>query len=131
MIKNKEISSAELTKSVFDRIKAVEGKVDAYLTLDEENAMKKAAEIDEKLAKGEELSPLAGIPVGIKDNISTKGLRTTCASKMLENFVPPYNATVMEKLDAENIVMRRKTSIVDFAMGGSTQPSAFATTKKP
>ena len=66
MIKNKEISSAELTKSVFDRIKAVEGKVDAYLTLDEENAMKKAAEIDEKLAKGEELSPLAGIPVGIK-----------------------------------------------------------------
>ena len=83
MIKNKEISSAELTKSVFDRIKAVEGKVDAYLTLDEENAMKKAAEIDEKLAKGEELSPLAGIPVGIKDNISTKGLRTTCASKML------------------------------------------------
>ena len=77
MIKNKEISSAELTKSVFDRIKAVEGKVDAYLTLDEENAMKKAAEIDEKLAKGEELSPLAGIPFGIKDNISTKGLRTT------------------------------------------------------
>ena len=73
MIKNKEISSVELTKSVFDRIKAVEGKVDAYLTLDEENAMKKAAEIDEKLAKGEELSPLAGIPVGIKDNISTKG----------------------------------------------------------
>ena len=88
MIKNKEISSAELTKSVFDRIKAVEGNVDAYLTLDEENAMKKAAEIDEKLAKGEELSPLAGIPVGIKDNISTKGLRTTCASKMLEDFVP-------------------------------------------
>ena len=88
MIKNKEISSAELTKSVFDRIKAVEGKVDAYLTLDEENAMKKAAEIDEKLAKGEELSPLAGIPVGIKDNISTKGLRTTCASKMLGNYVP-------------------------------------------
>ena len=93
MIKNKEISSAELTKSVFDRIKAVEGKVDAYLTLDEENAMKKAAEIDEKLAKGEELSPLAGIPVGIKDNISTKGLRTTCASKMLGNYVPPFNAT--------------------------------------
>ncbi len=99
MIKNKEISSAELTKSVFDRIKAVEGKVDAYLTLDEENAMKKAAEIDEKLAKGEELSPLAGIPVGIKDNISTKGLRTTCASKMLGNYVPPFNATVMNKLD--------------------------------
>ena len=111
MIKNKEISSAELTKSVFDRIKAVEGKVDAYLTLDEENAMKKAAEIDEKLAKGEELSPLAGIPVGIKDNISTKGLRTTCASKMLGNYVPPFNATVMNKLD--DIVVTGKHSCRD------------------
>lgn len=119
MIKNKEISSAELTKSVFDRIKAVEGKVDAYLTLDEENAMKKAAEIDEKLAKGEELSPLAGIPVGIKDNISTKGLRTTCASKMLGNYVPPFNATVMNKLD--DIVVTGKLNMDEFAMGSSTE----------
>ena len=123
MIKNKEISSAELTKSVFDRIKAVEGKVDAYLTLDEENAMKKAAEIDEKLAKGEELSPLAGIPVGIKDNISTKGLRTTCASKMLGN------ATVMNKLD--DIVVTGKLNMDEFAMGSSTENSHFKPTKNP
>ena len=129
MIKNKEISSAELTKSVFDRIKAVEGKVDAYLTLDEENAMKKAAEIDEKLANGEELSPLAGIPVGIKDNISTKGLRTTCASKMLGNYVPPFNATVMNKLD--DIVVTGKLNMDEFAMGGSTENSAFFATHNP
>lgn len=129
MIKNKEISSAELTKSVFDRIKAVEGKVDAYLTLDEENAMKKATEIDEKLAKGEELSPLAGIPVGIKDNISTKGLRTTCASKMLGNYVPPFNATVMNKLD--DIVVTGKLNMDEFAMGSSTENSHFKPTKNP
>ena len=129
MIKNKEISSAELTKSVFDRIKAVEGNVDAYLTLDEENAMKKAAEIDEKLAKGEELSPLAGIPVGIKDNISTKGLRTTCASKMLGNYVPPFNATVMNKLD--DIVVTGKLNMDEFAMGSSTENSHFKPTKNP
>ena len=120
MIKNKEISSAELTKSVFDRIKAVEGKVDAYLTLDEENAMKKAAEIDEKLAKGEELSPLAGIPVGIKDNISTKGL---------SNYVPPFNATVMNKLD--DIVVTGKLNMDEFAMGSSTENSHFKPTKNP
>ena len=131
MIKNKEISSAELTKSVFDRIKAVEGKVDAYLTLDEENAMKKAAEIDEKLAKGEELSPLAGIPVGIKDNISTKGLRTTCASKMLEDFVPPYDATVIKKLQAEDAILIGKTNLDEFAMGSSTENSAMKVTKNP
>ena len=129
MIKNKELSSAELTKSVFDRIKAVEGKVDAYLTLDEENAMKKAAEIDEKLAKGEELSPLAGIPFGIKDNISTKGLRTTCASKMLGNYVPPFNATVMNKLD--DIVVTGKLNMDEFAMGSSTENSHFKPTKNP
>ena len=129
MIKNKEISSAELTKSVFDRIKAVEGKVDAYLTLDEENAMKKATEIDEKLAKGEELSPLAGIPVGIKDNISTKGLRTTCASKMIGNYVPPFNATVMNKLD--DIVVTGKLNMDEFAMGSSTENSHFKPTKNP
>ena len=129
MIKNKEISSAELTKSVFDRIKAVEGNVDAYLTLDEENAMKKAAEIDEKLAKGEELSPLAGIPVGIKDNISTKGLRTTCASKMLGNYVPPFNATIMNKLD--DIVVTGKLNMDEFAMGSSTENSHFKPTKNP
>ena len=129
MIKNKEISSTELTKSVFDRIKAVEDKVDAYLTLDEENAMKKAAEIDEKLAKGEELSPLAGIPVGIKDNISTKGLRTTCASKMLGNYVPPFNATVMNKLD--DIVVTGKLNMDESPLVQSTKNHHLNQIKNP
>ncbi|MGN0595482.1 MAG: amidase, partial [Hominimerdicola sp.] len=131
MIKNKEISSVELTKSVFDRIKAVEDKVDAYLTLDEENAMKKAAEIDEKISAGESLSPLAGIPIGIKDNISTKGLRTTCASKMLGNYVPPFNATVMDKIDASGAVVTGKLNMDEFAMGSSTENSHFKPTRNP
>lgn len=131
MIKNKEISSVELTKSVFDRIKAVDGKVDAYLTLNEENAMKKAAEIDEKISAGESLSPLAGIPIGIKDNISTKGLRTTCASKMLENYVPPFNATVMDKIDASGAVVTGKLNMDEFAMGSSTENSHFKPTRNP
>ena len=94
MLKTKEISSVELTKSVFDRIDKVDKKVNAYVTLDKENALKTASEIDKKRTDGHELSPLAGIPIGIKDNISTKGLKTTCSSKMLENYVPPFNATV-------------------------------------
>lgn len=131
MLKNKEISSVELTKSVFDRIHAVEDKVDAYLTLDEENALKKAEEIDSKIANGEELSPLAGIPIGIKDNISTKGLRTTCASKMLENYVPPFNATVMDKIEQSGAVVTGKLNMDEFAMGSSTENSYFKATKNP
>lgn len=131
MLKNKEISSTELTKSVFDRIKAVEGKVDAYLTLNEENAMAQAADIDSKLAAGEELSPLAGIPVGIKDNITTKGLRTTCASRMLENYVPPFNATAMEKVLDSGAVITGKLNMDEFAMGSSTENSYYKPTKNP
>lgn len=131
MLKNKEISSVELTKSVFGRIHAVEDKVDAYLTLDEENALKKAEEIDSKIANGEELSPLAGIPIGIKDNISTKGLRTTCASKMLENYVPPFNAAVMDKIEQSGAVVTGKLNMDEFAMGSSTENSYFKATKNP
>lgn len=131
MLRAKEISSEELTKSVFDRIKAVEDKIDAYLTLDEENALAKAKEVDGKIAAGEQLSPLAGIPVGIKDNISTKGLRTTCASRMLENYVPPFNATVMDKLAANDIVVTGKLNMDEFAMGSSTENSYFKPTKNP
>ena len=121
MLKAKEISSEELTKSVFKRIDGVENKVDAYLTLNEENALSKAKEIDEKRAAGEELSDLAGIPIGIKDNISTKGLRTTCASRMLENYVPPFNATVMDKIDNSGMVVTGKLNMDEFAMGSSTE----------
>ena len=82
----------ELTNNVYDRIAAVEDKVKAYITLDKENALAQAAKVDEKIAKGEAIKPLAGIPGAIKDNISTKGLKTTCASHMLENFIPIYDA---------------------------------------
>lgn len=131
MMKNGEVSSVEITKSVFDRIKAVEPKIDAYVTLDEENALKAAQEIDNKRSAGEELPELAGIPIGIKDNISTKGLRTTCSSKMLENYVPPFNATVMNKVYENGMVVTGKLNMDEFAMGSSTENSYFKPTHNP
>ncbi len=131
MIKDKQISSVEVTKSVFDRIDSVEGKVDAYVTLDKENALNKAEEVDKRIANGDRLSPLAGIPIGIKDNISTKGLRTTCSSKMLENYIPPFNATVIEKINNADMVITGKLNMDEFAMGSSTETSYFKKTKNP
>lgn len=131
MLENKEISSVELTESVFDRIEKVEDKINAYVTLNKENALKSAAEIDEKRAKGEALSPLAGIPMGIKDNISTKGLETTCSSKMLENYKPPFNATVINKLNEAGAVITGKLNMDEYAMGSSTENSYFGPTKNP
>lgn len=131
MLRDKEISSAELTGSVFERIRETEDRVGAYLTLDEENALAQAAAVDEKRARGEELSPLAGIPIGIKDNISTNGLRTTCASKMLENYVPPFDATAVKKLRENDVVITGKLNMDEFAMGSSTETSYFKKTKNP
>ena len=131
MLKNKEISSVELTESVFDRIDSVEDKVNAYVTLNKEEALETAKAVDEKRANGDELSDLAGIPMGIKDNISTKGLRTTCASKMLENYVPPFNATVMNKLSDAGAVVTGKLNMDEYAMGSSTENSFFGATKNP
>lgn len=131
MLKNKEISSVELTKSVFKRINDVEPKVDAYVTLDEENALRSAEAVDSKRSQGSELSPLAGIPIGIKDNISTKGLKTTCSSKMLGNYVPPFNATVMNKIYDADMVVTGKLNMDEFAMGSSTENSYFKPTHNP
>ena len=131
MIHDKQVSSTEVTKSVFARIAAKEPEIDAYVTLNEEGALKKAAEVDEKIAKGEELGKLAGIPIGIKDNMCTKGLLTTCSSKMLSNFVPPYNATVIEKLSAQDYVCTGKLNMDEFAMGSSTENSYFKVTHNP
>lgn len=130
-LREKKISSAELTAAVFERIDQTEEKVDAYITLNKEAALRKAAEVDQKRADGTPLSDLAGIPIGIKDNICTKDVLTTCASKMLSNFVPPYNATVMDKLEVCDIVMTGKLNMDEFAMGSSTETSYFKKTKNP
>ena len=130
MLRNKECSSEEITLSVMDRAVATEPKVDAYLTLCREEALAKAREVDAKLAK-QALHPLAGIPIGIKDNISTKGLLTTCASKMLYNYVPPFDAFVMKKVNAADMVVTGKLNMDEFAMGSSTENSYFKKTHNP
>lgn len=131
MLKNKECSATELATSVFDRIDAVEDKVNSYITLTKEKALETAKAVDEKIAKGEELSPLAGIPIAVKDNICTKDVLTTCASKMLYNFTPPYNATVSNKLTENDMVITGKVNMDEFAMGSSCENSYFKKTKNP
>jgi len=127
----KEISSVELTNSIYNRIDQVEDSVKAYLTLDKENALEQAAKVDKIIASGEKIAPLAGIPGAIKDNISTKGLRTTCSSKMLENFTPIYDAHVIQKLRADETIFIGKTNMDEFAMGSTTETSYFQTTHNP
>ena len=131
MLVNKEITSLELTQAVLARIDEVEGDVQAYLTITREEALAQAKAVDEKIAKGEEIAFLEGIPGAIKDNICTKGIKTTCASKILQKFVPPYDATVMQKLEAHNPVVLGKTNLDEFAMGGSTENSAYHPTCNP
>ena len=130
-MKSKEVSSYEVTKSYLDRIEKLDEKVGSYITVCSDKALSKAKEVDQKRLSGENLSELAGIPVGIKDNICTRNINTTCASKMLHNFIPPYNATVMNKLEAEDIVMLGKLNMDEFAMGSSTENSYFKKTKNP
>ena len=127
---SKDISAKELAESYLDRIKKYDGEIKSYITVTEELAYEQAEKAQEIIDKGE-AKALTGIPVAIKDNICTQGVRTTCASRILENFIPPYDATVMEKLNSQNIVMLGKTSMDEFAMGGSTQTSAFAKTVNP
>lgn len=127
----KEISSVELTNNLYDRIAAVEDDVKAYITLDKENALAQAAKVDKMIAAGETIAPLAGVPGAIKDNISTKGLRTTCSSKMLENLNPIYDAHVIKKLRAEDTIFLGKTNLDEFAMGSTTETSYFQTSHNP
>lgn len=131
LLQKKEVSVSDLVDESFKRIGEVEDKVKAFLTLDEENARQKAKELDEKLAAGENKGILFGMPIGIKDNIVTKGVRTTCASKILENFDPIYDATVMQKLHNAETVMIGKLNMDEFAMGGSTETSYFQKTYNP
>ncbi|MGN8831129.1 Asp-tRNA(Asn)/Glu-tRNA(Gln) amidotransferase subunit GatA [Selenomonas montiformis] len=131
MLVNKEITAVALTEDVLKRIDEVEGDVKAYLTITRDEALAQAKAVDEKIAKGETISFLEGIPGAIKDNICTKGIKTTCASKILEHFVPPYDATVMTKIKAQNPVILGKVNMDEFAMGGSTENSAYHPTCNP
>ena len=131
LLTSKKISSVELTEEVFKKIDETEKNIGAYLTLTRENAIKAAKAVDDKIVNGEQIGVLSGIPCAIKDNICTKGIKTTCASKILENFVPPYDATVIEKLNKIDPVVVGKTNLDEFAMGGSTENSGFHVTHNP
>ena len=130
LLERKEISSVELTKALLERIAAVEDKIHACVTVTAELALRQAEEADVAIRKGD-ITPLTGVPVLVKDVICTRGIRTTCSSKMLENFVPPYDAFVIKKLKAEQAVILGKTNMDEFAMGSSTEHSAFFPTHNP
>ena len=130
-LRKKEFSSVELTRDCFVQIKALDDKVKSFITLDEDKALNQAKVVDQKIKNEESLSPLAGIPVAVKDLFCTKGLKTTAASKVLENYVPPFDATAVAKLRAENAVILGKTNLDEFAMGGSTENSGFFPTHNP
>ena len=127
----KEVSAREAAEAYLRAIEEQDAAVGAYLTVTRELALKQADLVDEKRARGEKLPALAGVPCGIKDNICTKGTTTTCASKMLENFVPPYDAAVMEKLQGQEAVMLGKLNMDEFAMGSSTENSYYKVTHNP
>ncbi|MCD8327869.1 MAG: Asp-tRNA(Asn)/Glu-tRNA(Gln) amidotransferase subunit GatA [Ruminococcus sp.] len=126
----RKLSARESTEFYLKRIKEYDADLECYITVTEEKALEQADKAQKRIDEGK-ASALTGIPMAIKDNICTEGILTTCSSKMLEDFVPPYNATVMQKLEDENIVMLGKVSLDEFAMGGSTQTSAFKKTKNP
>lgn len=128
---NRQFSSKEVVTSVFDRIYEKEPLIDGYLTLCRKEALDSAALLDKRAAGGEALGSLAGVPVAIKDNICTDGIKTTCGSKILYDFIPPYDATVVKKLKMADAIIIGKTNMDEFAMGSSTENSAFKKTRNP
>ena len=130
-IRKKEISCGEAAKSYLDAIKSEGQTVNAYISTMEEEAFIQAEAVQKKIDQGESLSPLAGVPVAVKDNICTKGTKTTAASKMLSNFAPPYDATVIERLHQAGAVIIGKTNLDEYAMGGSTETSYYGITRNP
>jgi aspartyl-tRNA(Asn)/glutamyl-tRNA(Gln) amidotransferase subunit A len=130
LLKERRISVVELTKASLARLAKVEDNVHACITISEDAALEQAQEADKVISSGK-IKPLTGIPVLIKDVMCTKGIKTTCSSKILENFIPPYDATVIEKLKASNAVILGKTNMDEFAMGSSTENSAFFPTRNP
>ena len=130
-LSKKELTISEINKAYIERINEKEKDLDAFMTLLTDEALEKAKKIEEKIENGDITSSLAGIPIGIKDNICTKGIKTTCSSKMLENFIAPYDATVMEKINSQNMIPLGKLNMDEFAMGSSTENSAFKKTRNP
>ncbi len=130
MLDQKEITSVELTQYYLDRIKDIDENVTSYITVCSDEAIKMAEKADERIATGN-TEMFTGIPIGIKDNICTRDILTTCASKMLYNFIPPYNATIIDRLVTQDAVILGKLNMDEFAMGGSTQTSHFKSTKNP
>ena len=130
-IQSKEVSCREVTDAFLSRIEQTEPQLHAYVSVTKELAQTRADELDARLARSESIGPLGGVPLALKDNLCTKGVRTTCSSKMLEHFVPPYNAHVVERLLEDGAVFVGKTNLDEFAMGSSTENSAFGATRNP
>ena len=130
-IREKELTAVEATQAVLDQIDRVEDTVHAYVTVDKEGALKKAAEIQKKIENGELTGPLAGVPVAIKDNMCTEGMLTTCSSKILYNFVPTFTAEAVKRLEDAGAVIIGKTNMDEFAMGSTTETSAYGVTRNP
>jgi len=126
-----EVSSAEVTTSCLDRIAAVDGEVHAFLHVDRDAALAAAADVDARCSRGEALGPLAGVPLALKDVLTMRGVPTTCGSKILEGWRPPYDSTVVEKLRAADVIILGKTNMDEFAMGSSTEHSGYGPTRNP
>ena len=127
---SKEISSVEIVKAYLDRIEKMDGDINAFISLND-HALKEAEAIDKKIKNGQEIGSLGGLPIAIKDNIVTKNLRTTCGSKMLENFIPPYDAHVVTRIKEQGGIIIGKTNLDEFSMGSSTESSYFGPTRNP
>lgn len=131
LLKSKKLGVVEMTQAFLKRINDIDSKVGSYVTIAGKEALKKAGEVQEKIDGNGDLPPLAGIPMAVKDNMCTEGILTTCASKILHNFIPPYSATVVKKLDSQDSVLLGKLNLDEFAMGGSTENSYFKQTRNP